>query len=290
MDTDPLVRLNFSSLHYLQKVDEDYELGDSDPQDWDRIRAEYRSLVEEYRDLFPKDLPARLPLERPYVDHVIPTTADGPPKAHRRMRYSPKETDEIDRQVTALREKGFIQPSSSPWGASILFAPKKNGKLRMCFDYRVLTLKNRYTLPRIDELLDRLRGATVFSRIDLASGYHQVRISETDVPKTAFHTPFGAFEFKVMSFGLTNAPATFQRVMNEVFKPYLGKSVLIYLDDILVYSKNKEEHKEHLRIVLGLLQKHRLYGRLAKSDFGKTEMPFLGQLLAQPALALTRAR
>ena len=170
-----------------------------------------------------------------------------------------------------------------------MFAPKKNGKLRMCFDYRVLnnlTRKDRYTLPRIDELLDHLKGATVFSGIDLASGYHQVSISDADIPKTAFQTPFGAYEFKVMCFGLINAPATFQRVMNEIFKEYLGVFVLIYLDDILVYSKTEAKHKEHLRIVLDLLRKHRMFGRLAKSDFAKPQMPFLGHVVSAAGVSV----
>ena len=163
----------------------------------------------------------------------------------------------------------------------------------MCFDYRVLnnvTRKDRYTLPRIDELLDHLKGATVFTSIDLASGYHQVRISEADIPKTAFGTPWGAFEFKVMCFGLTNAPANFQRVMNEVFKDHPGKFVLSYLDDILVYSKTIEDHKVHLRIVLELLIKHRLYGRLAKSNFGKSKMPFLGHVVSAEGVSTDPAK
>ena len=278
------------NLHYLQKVDdEDYDPGESDPQDWDRIPSEYRPLIEEFREIFPKDLPAGLPLVRAHVDHVIPTECETPPKPGGRQKYSLAEMKEIQEQIDALRHKGFIQPSASPWGASIIFAPKKNGQLRMCFDYRILnnvTRKDRYTLPRVDELLGHLHCAKVFSGIDLASGYHQVRISEADIPKTAFRSPFGAFEFKIMCFGLTNAPATFQRVMNEVFKDYIGMFILIYLDDILVYSKTPEEHKVHLRIVLELLIKHRLYGRLAKSDFGKSQMPFLGHVVGAEGISV----
>ncbi len=245
--------------------------------------------MEEYKDIFPMDLPAGLPPIRPNVDHVIPTETDGPPKARGRHRYSPAEIQEMKEQIDALRQKGFIQPSASPWGASLLFAPKKNGKLRMCFDYRVLnnlTRKDRYTLPRIDELLDHLKSATVFPGIDMASGYHQVRISDADIPKTAFQTPFGAYEFKVMCFGLTNAPATFQRVMNEIFKEYLGVFVFIYLDDILVYSRTEAEHTEHLRIVLDLLRKHKMFGRLAKSDFGKPQVPFLGHVVSAAGVSV----
>ena len=280
-------------LHHLQRVDDDYDPGESDPQDWDKIPSDYRPLIEEFRDIFPKDLPAGLPPVRPHVDHVIPTEGAGPPKARGRKKYSKAETQEMQEQIEALRQKGFIQPSASPWGASILFQPKKNGKLRMCFDYRVLnnmTRRDRYSLPRVDELLDHLQGSKVFSGIDLASGYHQVRISEEDIPKTAFQTPWGAYEFKVMCFGLTNAPATFQRVMNEIFRPYLGKFVLIYLDDILVYSKTPEEHKVHLRIVLSLLRKHRLYGRLVKTDFGKSEMPFLGHVVSADGVSVDPAK
>lgn len=150
-------------------------------------------------------------------------------------------------------ENGFIRPSKSPYGAPVLFVKKKDGSLRMCIDYRALnkiTIKNKYPLPRIDELLDRLLGSKVYSKIDLRSGYHQVRIAKGDEHKTAFRTRYGQFEFLVLSFGLTNAPATFMTMMNEIFKEYLDDFIIVYLDDILVFSKNMEDHEKHLEIVL----------------------------------------
>ena len=148
-----------------------------------------------------------------------------------------------------LLDKGFIRPSSSPWGAPILFVKKKDGSHRMCIHYRELnkvTVKNRYPLPRIDDLFDQLQGASWFSKIDLRFGYHQMRVREEDVQKTAFRTRYGHYEFVVMPFGLTNAPAAFMDLMNRVCRPMLDRSVIVFIDDILVYSKTQEEHEEHL--------------------------------------------
>ena len=163
------------------------------------------------------------------------------------------ELAELKKQLRELLDKGYVQPSSSPWGAPVLFVEKKDGTQRMCIDYRSLnevTIKNKYPLPRIDDLFDQLKGACVFSKIDLRSGYHQLRIRHTDIPKTAFVTRYGLYEFTVMSFGLTNAPAYFMYLMNKVFMEYLDKFVIVFIDDILVYSKNEEDHEEHLRLVL----------------------------------------
>ena len=167
-------------------------------------------------------------------------------------------------------DQEFIRPSVSPWGAPVLFVKKKDGSLRLCVDYRLLnkaTVKNKYPLPRIDDLLDQLRGASVFSKIDLRSGYHQLRIKEEDIPKTAFRTRYGHYEFLVMSFGLTNAPAAFMRLMNEVFRDYLDKFVIVFIDDILVYSQSYEEHVQHLWLVLQILRDKKLYGKLSKCEF-----------------------
>ncbi|GJZ11181.1 putative reverse transcriptase domain-containing protein [Tanacetum coccineum] len=169
-------------------------------------------------------------------------------------------------QLQELLEKGFIRPSSSPWGAPVLFVKKKDGSFRMCIDYRELnklTVKNRYPLPRIDDLFDQLQGSSVYSKIDLRSGYHQLRIKEEDIPITAFRTRYGHFEFQVMPFGLTNAPAVFMDLMNRVCKPYLDKFVIVFIDDILVYSKDEEEHGKHLKIILELLKKERFAPILA---------------------------
>ena len=183
-----------------------------------------------------------------------------------------------------MTEKGFIRPSVSPFGAPVLFVKKKDGSLRMCVDYRGLnkvTRKNSYPLPRIDDLFDQLQGARIFSKIDLRSGYHQVRVAEGDIPKTAFCTRYGHYESLVMPFGLTNAPATFMALMNNIFHPYLDKFILVYLDDILVYSKDMGEHTKHLRLVFQLLREHRLFAKMKKCEFGKTSVEYLGHEISE---------
>ncbi|GJX43207.1 putative nucleotidyltransferase, ribonuclease H [Tanacetum coccineum] len=187
-------------------------------------------------------------------------------------------------QLQELQDKGFIRPSHSPWGAPVLFVKKKDGSFRMCIDYRELnklTVKNRYPLPRIDDLFDQLQGSRYFSKIDLRSGYHQLRVHEDDIPKTAFRTRYGHFEFTVMPFGLTNAPAVFMDLMNRVCKPYLDKFVIVFIDDILIYSKSKEEHEIHLRMVLELLKKEKLYAKFSKCEFWLQEVHFLGHVVNQ---------
>ncbi|GJZ60786.1 putative reverse transcriptase domain-containing protein [Tanacetum coccineum] len=178
--------------------------------------------------------------------------------------------------------KGFIRPSSSPWGAPVLFVKNKDGSFCMCIDYRELnklTIKNRYPLPRIDDLFDQLQGSCVYSKIDLRSGYHQLRVQEKDIPITAFRTRYGHYEFQVMPFGLTNAPAVFMDLMNRACKSFLDKFVIVVIDDILIYSKNKEEHKEHLRIILELLQKEKLYAKFSKCEFWLDSVKFLGHVI-----------
>ena len=205
---------------------------------------EARSIMEDYSDVFPESLPKTLPPRR-IIDHEIKLEPGHAPPSRPTYRLSLPEMDELKKQLGELMEQGFIRPSTSPYGAPILFVRKKDGSLRMCVDYRALnkiTIKNRYPLPRIDELLDRLHGAKFFSKLDLMSGYHQVRIAEDDTPKTAFRTRYGHFEFRVLPFGLTNAPATFMRLMNDIYRPFLDDFVIIYLDDILIYSRTKKEH------------------------------------------------
>ncbi|GKB39058.1 putative reverse transcriptase domain-containing protein [Tanacetum coccineum] len=181
-----------------------------------------------------------------------------------------------------LSDKGFIRPSSSPWGAPVLFVKKKDGSFRMCIDYRELnklTVKNRYPLPRIDDLFDQLQGSSIYSKIDLRSGYHQLRVREQDIPKTAFRTRYGHYEFQVMPFGLTNAPAVFMDLMNRVCKPYLDKFVIVFIDDILIYSKDKKEHEEHLKAILELLKKEKLYAKFSKCEFWIPKVQFLGHVI-----------
>ncbi|GKB39194.1 putative reverse transcriptase domain-containing protein [Tanacetum coccineum] len=187
-------------------------------------------------------------------------------------------------QLQELQDKGFIRPSHSPCGAPILFVKKKDGSLRMCIDYRELNklmVKNRYPLPRIDDLFDQLQGSRFFSKIDLRSGYHQLRVHEDDIPKTAFQTRYRHFEFTVMPFGLTNVPAVFMDLMNRVCKPYLDKFVIVFIDDIVIYSKTKEDHEVHLGLVLELLRKEKLYAKFSKCEFWLQEVHFLGHVVNQ---------
>ncbi|GJQ94426.1 putative reverse transcriptase domain-containing protein [Tanacetum coccineum] len=185
-------------------------------------------------------------------------------------------------QLQELSDKGFIRPNSSPWGALILFVKKKNGSFRMCIDYRELnklTVKNRYPLSRIDDLFDQLQGSSVYSKIDLRSGYHQLRVREEDIQERVLGRDTAIMNFKSMPFGLTNAPAVFMDLMNRVCKPYLDKFVIVFIDDILIYSKNKEEHEGHLKLILELLKKEELYAKFSKCEFWIPKVQFLGHVI-----------
>jgi hypothetical protein len=193
------------------------------------------------------------------------------------------ELAEPKAQLNELLKKGLICPSSSPWGCPAIFVKKKDQPLRMCVDYRPLnavTVKNKYPLPCIDILFDQLSKAKVFSNIDLKFVYHQIKIHPEDIPKTAFSTRYGLYEYLVMSFGLTNAPAHFMYLMNSAFMPQLDKFVVVFIDNILVYSENEEDHAEHLRIVLTRLREHQFYAKLSKCEFWLREVPFLGHVLS----------
>ncbi|GJZ76430.1 putative reverse transcriptase domain-containing protein, partial [Tanacetum coccineum] len=214
-------------------------------------------------------------------EHLIPGVT---PVAKSPYRLAPSKMQELCGQLQELQEKGFIRPSHSPWGAPMLFVKKKDGSFHICIDYmelNKLTIKNRYPLPRINDLFDQLQGSRYFSKIDLRSGYHQLRVHEDDIPKTAFQTRYGHFEFTVMAFVLTNAPAVFMDLMNRVCKPYLDKFVIVFIDAILIYSKSKEEHKIHLRMVLELLKKEKLYAKFSKCEFWLQEVHFLGHVVNQ---------
>jgi hypothetical protein len=244
-------------------------------------------VVCEFPDVFPEDLP-RLPPERD-VEFVIELKPGTAPISRRSYRMPPNELAELKIQLQDLLEKGFIRPSSSPWGCPAIFVKKKDQTLRMCVDYRPLNeviIKNKYPLPRIDILFDQLTQARVFSKIDLRSGYHQIRIRPEDIPKTAFTTRYGLFEYLVMSFGLTNAPTHFTYLMNSVFMPELDKFVVVFIDDILIYSKNEEEHAQHLRIVLTRLREHQLYAKFSKCTFWLEEIQFLGHKLSAKGIAV----
>jgi hypothetical protein len=200
----------------------------------------------------------------------------------------PKELAELKTQLQELLDKGYIRPSSSPWGCPTLFVKKKDGSLRLCVDYRPLnavTIKNKYPLPRIDVLFDQLARAKVFSKIDLRSGYHQIKIRPCDIPKTAFSTRYGLYEYLVMSFGLTNAPDYFMYLMNSAFMTELYKFVVVFIDDILIYSKNEEEHAEHLRVVLQRLRDHKLYAKFSKCEFWLDSVKFLGHTISKEGIS-----
>ena len=225
--------------------------------------------------------------ELPDCELSIEFEAGKQPPVGYQYRLSQPEREELQKQLTLALEKGWVEPSSSPYGAPVLFARKKGGSLRWCIDYRALNTisrKNRYPLPRIDDLLDQLNGAACFSGLDLASGYWQIPVKEADKHKTAFRTPYGLYQWKVMPFGLTNAPAVFARTMQQVFSDMIGKFVLVYLDDILVYSKSPEEHEKHLAMVLERLEKHKFYAQLHKCHFALPEVEFLGHMVSKEGI------
>jgi hypothetical protein len=238
-------------------------------------------VICEYADVYPDELPGMPPdWDIEFAIELQPGTS---PISKRPYRMPPTELAELKKQLQELLDKGFIRPSTSPWGCPSLFVKKKYESLRLCIDYHphnAVTIKNKYPLPRIDVLFDQLVGAKVFSKIDLRSGYHQIKIRASDILKTAFSTRYGLYEFLVMSFGLTNAPVYFMYPMNSVFMPELDKFVVVFIDDILVYSRNKEEHVGHLHVVLQRLREHRPYAKLSKCDFWIKEIKFLGHTIS----------
>ena len=244
-------------------------------------------VIREFPDVLPDDI-SGLPPEREveFTIDLIPRTE---PISIPPYRMATTELRELKAQLEELLSKGFIRPSISPWVTPVLFVKKKDGSLRLCIDYMQLnrvTIRNQYPLPRIDELIDQLQGSRVYSKIDLRSGYHQLRVQESDVPKTAFRTRYRHFEFLVMPFGLTNAPAAFMDLMNRVFQPYLDRFVIIFIDDILVYSGSSEEHSEHMRIVLQTLRGRQLYAKLSKCQFWLDKVAFLGHVISDEGVSV----
>ena len=277
---------------FLAYIQHDSQIQRSNIDRPDESSAEVQNiklpLLRMFADVFPADLPSELPPRRD-VDHRIELEQGASPPSRPTYRLSPSELDVLRKQLDDLMAHKFIQPSQSPYGAPVLFVKKKDGELRMCVDYRALnkiTIKNKYPLPRIDELLDRLHGARWFSKIDLRSGYHQVRIHPDDVAKTAFRTRYGHFEFLVLPFGLTNAPATFMHLMQQIFRPHLDSFVIVFLDDILIYSKTLDEHKTHVETVLQLLRENKLYAKQSKCEFFRSSVSFLGHVVSADGVGM----
>jgi len=245
------------------------------------------AVVQNFPEVFPDDIPGLPPnREIEFSIDLIPGTG---PISMAPYRMSPSELTELKKQLEELLEKQFIRPSVSPWGAPVLLVKKKDGSFRLCIDYRQLnkyTIKNRYPLPRIDDLINQLRGALVFSKIDLRSGYQQIRVKAEDIPKTAFRTRYSHYEYQVMPFGVTNAPAVFMDYMNRIFHPFLDSFVVVFIDDILIYSKTFEEHEKHLIAVLQILKDKKLYAKLSKCEFWLEEIKFLGHIISKEGVSV----
>ena len=250
-----------------------------------QVDVEKIPVVREFPDVFSEELPG-IPLERE-VDLSIEIVPGTTPVSRAPYRMAPAELKELKVQLQELLDKGFVRPNVLPWGAPVLFVKKKYGTLRMCIDYRQINkvkLKNKYSLLRIEDLFYQLKEAGVFSKIDLRSGYYQLRVKEVDVPKTTFRTRYCHYEFLVIPFGLTNASTAFMDLMNRVFRPYVDQFVVVFIDDILVYSKDAQEHEQHLKVVLKTLREKKLYAKLRKCDFWLKEVSFLGHIVSSEGI------
>jgi hypothetical protein len=248
------------------------------------LKLEDIHVIREYPDVFPDELPG-MPPGRP-IEFKIELQPGTTPVAKAPYKMLPMEMKVLKVQLQGLLDKGYIHPSTSPWGCSTLFVDKE---LRLCVDYwllNVVTIENKYPLPRIDILFDQLPGAQVFSKIDLRSGYHQIKIRVTDIPKTAFTMRYGLYEYPVMSFGLMNVPEHFMYLMNLVFMPELDQFVMVFIHDILVYSKSMEEHEDHLLILLQRLWEHQLYAKFNKCKFWIKEVPFFCHMVSPEGIAV----
>jgi hypothetical protein len=244
------------------------------------IPATLSSLLEQFQDIFTE--PVGLPPKRD-LDHSIPLLPGAIPPNIRPYRMSHSQKNIIETLVKQMLQNKEIRPNTSPYSSPIILVKKKDLSWRLCVDFRSLnamTIKIRFPIPVIEDLLDELHGATIFSKLDLRSGYHQIRMKTADIPKTAFSTHFGHYEYLVMPFGLSNAPSTFQELMNTIFASYLRKFVLVFFDDILVYSSNIQEHKSHLEKVFTVLQMHQLKAKLSKCTFGQATVEYLGHIIS----------
>ncbi len=247
-------------------------------------------LVDTFQDLFvePHGMPpGRHLCHRIRLEHGISAVAVRP------YRYAHVQKDELERQCDEMLQQGVIRPSSSAFSSPALLIKKKDGAWRFCIDYRALndkTIKDKFPIPVAEELFDELRGVKFFTKLDMRSGYHQVRMHPDDIHKTAFRTHQGLFEFLVMPFGLTNAPATFQALMNDVLLPFLHRFVLVFFDDILIYRSSWSEHLRHVRTVLQTLQDHKLRLKRSKCEFGLSAISYLGHVISAAGVAMDRSK
>jgi hypothetical protein len=253
--------------------------------------ADIQDLLRRHDKVFGKIPPGRPP-DRGF-EHTIELEEGAKPVITTPYRHPKKFKDEIEKAIKELLDMGHIRPSSSPFASSVVLVKKKDKTMQMCIDYRALnkkTIKNRYPIPRIDELLDELHRAVYFSKIDLRSGYHQIRVHEEDIHKTTFRCHYGHYEFLVMPFRLTNAPATFQSCMNHIFRKQLQKFLLVFFDDLLIYSKTWEEHLAHLEEILSIMDEQSLYSKESKCKFGMTKILYLGHVVSAQGVQVHREK
>ncbi|MCO5568294.1 hypothetical protein L7F22_021993 [Adiantum nelumboides] len=257
-----------------------------------QVDLELSNFLNQFQDVFIDDIPGELPPKRGDDDHMIELIPGSSPPNKPPYRVSQAQQEEIMKQVNELVEKGMVRPSSSPFCSPVLLVQKKDGTYHMCVDYRALnriTIKNRFPVPRVEDLFDKLQGSTYFSRIDLKSGHHQIRIVDEDIVKTAFRTSFGLYEYLVMPFGLTNAPATFNCMMERIFQPHRNFTG-VFFDDVIIYSKTIEEHKEHLKVIFQALRDNKLYVNQKKSEFFLQEIQYLGHIISKNGIRMDPAK